>query len=66
MTTPSAVEKGTVDCRPRREADDCFRSVVGLQFEVTGEAFSQLSRVEAVAAATIPNLPRIVAFGNVF
>ena len=47
------------------EADDYFRSAVERQFEIVGEAFSQLSRVDANTAAAIPKLSRIVAFRNV-
>jgi uncharacterized protein with HEPN domain len=47
------------------EADDYLRSAVERQFEIIGEAFSQLSRVDPVTAAAIPELPRIVAFRNV-
>ena len=47
------------------EADDYFRSAVERQFEIVGEAFSQLSRVDPPIAASIPHLPRIVAFRNV-
>lgn len=47
------------------EADDYFRSAVERQFEIIGEAFSQLSRVDSATAAAIPHLPRIVAFRNV-
>jgi uncharacterized protein with HEPN domain len=47
------------------EADDYFRSAVERQFEIIGEAFSQLSRLDPATAAAIPELPRIVAFRNV-
>ena len=47
------------------EADDYFRSAVERQFEIIGEAFSQLSRLDPATAAVIPELPRIVAFRNV-
>ena len=47
------------------EADDYFRSAVERQFEIIGEAFSQLSRLDPATAAAIPTLPRIVAFRNV-
>jgi len=35
------------------------------QFEIIGEALNQLSRVDTQVAATILDLPRIVAFRNV-
>ena len=35
------------------------------QFEIIGEALNQLSRLDAVTAATIEDLPRIAAFRNV-
>ena len=47
------------------EADDYFRSAVERQFEIIGEAFGQLRRVDPATAAAIPELPRIVAFRNV-
>lgn len=47
------------------EADDYFRSAVERQFEVVGEALNQLSRLDPVTAATIAELPRVVAFRNV-
>ena len=47
------------------EGDDYFRSAVERQFEIIGEALSQLSRVDPVTAVAIPELPRIVAFRNV-
>lgn len=47
------------------EADDFLRSAVERQFEIVGEAFSQLNRVDPATAGAIPQLPRIVAFRNV-
>lgn len=47
------------------EADDYFRSAVERQFEIIGEAFTQLRRVDLATADTIPELPRVVAFRNV-
>ena len=42
-----------------------LRSAVERQFEIIGEAFTGLRRVDPSLAATIPDLPRIVAFRNV-
>lgn len=47
------------------QADEYFRSAVERQFEIIGEALNQLSRLDPVMAATIAELPRIVAFRNV-
>ena len=45
--------------------DDMLRSAVERQFEITGEAFAALRRVDPAMARTIPDLSRIVAFRNV-
>ena len=45
--------------------DIMLRSAVERQFEIIGEALSQLSRLEKSLAARIPDAPRIVAFRNV-
>ena len=47
------------------EADDMLRAAVERQFEIIGEAFVGLRRVDPAVAATIAELPRIVAFRNV-
>ncbi len=46
-------------------ADEMLRAAVERQFEIIGEAFAALRRIDAARAAGIPNLPRIVAFRNV-
>ena len=46
------------------EADAMLRSAVERQFEIVGEALSQLARHAPDLAAGVPNLPRIVAFRN--
>lgn len=45
--------------------DELLRSAVERQFEIVGEAFTGLRRVDPSLAATIPDLSRIVAFRNV-
>ena len=45
--------------------DEMLRSAVERQFEIIGEAFTGLRRVDPDLAATISDLPRIVAFRNV-
>ena len=46
-------------------ADEMLRSAVERQFEIIGEAFTGLRRIDPNLAATIRDLPRIVAFRNV-
>jgi len=46
-------------------ADEMLRSAVERQFEIIGEAFAGLRRVDPDLASSIPDLPRIVAFRNV-
>ena len=46
------------------EVDSLLRSAVERQFEIVGEALSQLVRHSPDLAAGVPDLPRIVAFRN--
>lgn len=46
-------------------ADDMMRAAVERQFEIMGEAFAGLRRVDPALARAIPDLSRIVAFRNV-
>ena len=45
-------------------ADRMLRSAVERQFEIIGEALSQLAKVAPEIAARIPDLPQIIAFRN--
>lgn len=68
--TRAQPRSGSLASQPERpfaeyEADDYFRSAVERQFEIIGEAFSQLSRLDPATAAAIPELPHIVGFRNV-
>ena len=47
------------------DADEFLRSAVERQFEIIGEALNQLKRVDAQTAASIAELPRMVAFRNI-
>lgn len=47
------------------EKDDFLRSAVERQFQIIGEAISQLHRVDAVKAERIPEYKKIVAFRNI-
>ena len=42
-----------------------LRSAVERQFEIIGEALSQLAKIDPAVAARIPDLRRIVGFRNV-
>jgi uncharacterized protein with HEPN domain len=46
-------------------ADRMLRAAVEREFQIIGEAFVGLRRLDPTAAATIPDLPRIIAFRNV-
>jgi uncharacterized protein with HEPN domain len=46
-------------------ADDMLRNAVERPFEIVGEAFNQLRRIDPETASAIRELPRIVAFRNV-
>jgi uncharacterized protein with HEPN domain/predicted nucleotidyltransferase len=45
--------------------DDMLRAAVERQFEILGEAFVNLRRVDAGLAAQLPDLPQIIGFRNV-
>jgi uncharacterized protein with HEPN domain len=46
-------------------ADDMLRAAVERQFEIIGEAFAGLRRVDPGLAAGIPDLAQVIAFRNV-
>ncbi len=45
--------------------DDMLRAAVERQFEIIGEAFTGLRRLDSALAAQLPDLPQIIAFRNV-
>lgn len=45
--------------------DDMLRAAVERQFEIIGEAFTGLERVDAAVAAQVPDLRQIIGFRNV-
>jgi len=45
--------------------DEMLRAAVERQFEIIGEALSQLSKSDPESAKRIPDLARIVAFRNI-
>lgn len=45
--------------------DRMLRSAVERQFEIVGEALSQLAKLDPAMARSIPDLARIVAFRNI-
>lgn len=47
------------------QTDDLLRSALERQFEIIGEALTQLRKIDPATAAAIPELPRIVAFRNI-
>ena len=47
------------------QSDAMLRAAVERQFEIIGEALSQLARVDAALAASIGERRRIVAFRNI-
>jgi uncharacterized protein with HEPN domain len=47
------------------DGDIMLRSAVERQFEIVGEALSQLARLDAAIAAKIPDLREIIAFRNI-
>jgi uncharacterized protein with HEPN domain len=49
---------------PAYAANAMAQAAVERKFEVIGEALNQLSKLDAAAAARIPDLPQIVAFRN--
>ncbi|RZU00997.1 uncharacterized protein with HEPN domain [Rivibacter subsaxonicus] len=45
--------------------DEMLRSAIERQFEIIGEAFAQLRRLDPATASSIAELPRVVDFRNV-
>jgi uncharacterized protein with HEPN domain len=45
--------------------DDMLRSAVERQFEIIGEAFTGLRRLDPALAAQVPDLAKAIAFRNV-
>ncbi|HEV2098467.1 MAG TPA: HepT-like ribonuclease domain-containing protein [Stellaceae bacterium] len=45
--------------------DDLVRSAVERQLQIVGEALAQLAKLDPQSAATVPDLPRIIAFRNI-
>lgn len=47
------------------QRDAMLRAAVGRQFEIIGEAVSQLARLDEELAARITNYRRVIAFRNI-
>jgi uncharacterized protein with HEPN domain len=50
---------------PTSNRDIVLRSAVERQFEIIGEAFARLARIDAATAQKVPDLRQIIAFRNV-
>jgi len=46
--------------------NEMMRAATERQFEIMGEALTGLRRVDPDLAASVPDLPRIIAFRNIF
>ena len=47
------------------KADELLRAGVERQFEIVGEALTQLNKIDAATAAALPACKRIIAFRNI-
>lgn len=47
------------------KADELLRAAVERQFEIVGEALTQLNKIDPAAAAALPDCKRIIAFRNI-
>lgn len=47
------------------KADELLRAAVERQFEIVGEALTQLTKIDASGAVALPDCKRIIAFRNI-